>query len=367
MSDEQQEQEQTVTETPVENTETPVVETPETPVAEEPGAAGLAMAEAEAGAAAAEEKPEGEEPPAFTPNLKFKAGVYNKESRELEQKEYEIDKKFAPLMATPEGEKLVKELHEKAYGLDSVKERYTEVKNQNMQLHKENVDIKGSVDGLRKVYQSATGPGGNIHKLDGFFAKLRIPPDVIMQYAVAKAELAEMDPAQRNAIQGQLRAESDAEALTEQQMNQQQQFVSQAQQIKNQQLELTLMRPEISTLAQEFDSRFAQPGAFEAEVRRVGEYEWLRSQGKVDLTPEQAVLKVIEHYALKTNPRVPAAAQPAAAAAPATTPGANKPVVQRTTKTIPNVSGRSTSPLAQKPKTVDDLKNIYQERYAQSN
>lgn len=296
--------------------------------------------------------------PEHKPQVKFKAGVYNKETRELEQKEFEIDKRFHPLMKDAESEKLVRELHEKAFGLDSVKERYVEEKTKNQNLFKENTDIKSGISGLRKIYQGAIA-SGNMHKLDPFFQKLNIPQDVLTEYVLAKVQLNEMDPAQKQAIQAQITAEQRAEALAEQQEQFQQQTFTQAQQMKALMLDSALARAEVSALASEFDNRFGRPGAFREEVAKFGEYEWLKSQGKVDLSPDQAIKKVIEHYALTSAPRVPAATS--AAAAPAA-PGTRQ-IVQRTTKTLPNVAGRSSSPLAQKPRSIEDIKKITQELY----
>lgn len=315
------------------------------------------------GAAAAEKTAETPEPAI---DAKFKAGVYNKETKEIESKEFEIDKRFHSLMKDPETAKLVRELHEKAYGLDSVKERLNESKTFATQLQRENGEIKSGIDGLRKIYQKAVQEQ-NPHKLDSFFAKLRIPQDVIMAYAVAKAELNEMDPAQRNAILGQIHAEQRAEQLAEQQEQFSQQTIAQQQEMKRVMLDTTLQRPEISSLAQAWDQQTGRPGSFREEVVRTGQLAY--HQEDADLTPEQAIQRVIQRYNLTTKPVIPGAVtqqQPAAAATPAPTPSGApaKVVVQRTTQTLPNVASKGAqSPLKDKPRSVEDLKKLYKEQY----
>lgn len=299
--------------------------------------------------------------PAHKPNVKFKAGVYNKDSKVLEQKEFEIDKRFHGLMDTPENEKLVRELHEKAYGLDSVKERYAESRAENQTLVQENMDIKGSIDEMRSIYQGAV-KSGNLHKLDKFFDRLNIPQDVVLSYALAKVQLNEMDPAQRNALLGQLQAEDRAEEAARQRMSTDQQYAAQAQQIKTLQTEQVLASPDVSALASAFDERVGKPGAFKQAVFQAGQLAWLQSKGTVDLTPQQAVKAVIDQYGLTTgNPLVPTAQQPGAQVQPGgQKPGApKKPIAP-----IPNIQGRTASPLKQKPRSVEDLKKIYNEQYS---
>lgn len=291
-----------------------------------------------------------QEAPAFSPNYKFKASVYNKESKALDQKEYDIDPKFHALMKTPEDEKLVRELHEKAFGIDSVKERLNETKEQAQKHASDLNEYKTTVSSLQKIYQTAVSTG-NYHKLDGFFQKLNIPQDVVMQYALEKVRLNEMPEAQRNAIMGQLQAETRAETVAEQQERLNQQMATAAQQMKSMQFEAHLSRPDISTVAQQFDARVGKPGAFKLEVARVGELAWYQSGGKIDLTPEQAAQQVISNYGLSAQV---SGQLPGPASAP-------KVPLQRTTKTIPNVSGKSASPLGSKPKSIEDLKNMYKE------
>ncbi len=373
MEDLDQELESEVVE-PIETEETVEGAAAPEPAAAEPeateeaeGQAGAEAGEAEREELEAEEAAEGEEEEEaseHTPNLKFKAGVFNKETKDIDQKEYEIDPRFAAIMKTPEDEKLVQELHQKAYGLESVKDRLADTRVALQSTVEENEEIKGGIQELRTIYQTAVQTQ-NPHKLDKFFAKLQIPQNVILDYALAKVQLNEMqqeNPAQAQAILSRLEAENRAEELAQQREQATQNAITQEQRANFLQTDFILQQPEVSALAQEFNSRFPkEENAFRARVIEEGRLAYALSQGRVKLTPQQAINSVIEKFALKTSPLVPqsqaAASVPAKKAAPAAP-------AKRTVATLPNVQGRSTSPLKQpKPRSIEDLKKISRDMY----
>lgn len=341
-----------VVETPVEETAVGTTETPaaEPAVEADPIATAAAAGEAEAEAEETDESDESEVEQ-HKPLLKFKAGFFNKETKQLEQKEYEIDPKFHGIMKDEASEKLVRELHEKAFGLDSVKERFELTRQEAAEVRAENRQIQGTISQLRNTYQTAVKTG-NWHKMDSFFATLQMPQEHILQYALAKMQLAEMDPAQRNAIMGQLTAEQQAERLTQQQADLQEQSANQQRENLTVLLQHTLDRAEVAPLVKAFDERVGKPGAFENLVRREGEFEFQRSG--TTLQPGQAVQRVIDNLGLAKGATGAPAAQPAPQAQPAA-PGNTTTIVKRTANVIPNVQGRSTSPLASKPKSIDDI------------
>jgi hypothetical protein len=286
-------------------------------------------------------------PAPFTPNLKFK----------VMDKEHEIPKEFQGMIKDEKSEKMVRELHEKALGLDIVKQKFNETREEKNSLIAENTEIKRSIDGLRTVVQGAI-KSGNLLKLDDFFSKLQIPEEVIMKYALQKVQFAELPPEQRQILEANMSAEKRAEMLQAQYEDSQSQVATQAQEMKAQMLEHTLAREDIRAVAQDWDTKVGKPGSFKALVAQVGHLAWLQSDGKVDLTPEQAVQEVMRGYGLQA----PTAAAPGnATPAPGTPAPAQKRVIQRTTNTIPNVQGRSSSPLKAKPKSIDDLKKLYKE------
>ncbi len=351
-----------VVNTPVEQTSesTPIVETPSEEASEETDPVAQAAAAGEAEKETVEEvgddgngeEPDDEEVAGYKPQLKFKAGFFNKDSKQLEQKEHEIDKKFHGIMKDPESERLVRELHEKAYGLDSVKQRFELTKQENIDLSQRNQQMTHGISELRGIYQGAV-KSGNLHKLDQFFEKLQIPQEHILKYALAKIELADMPEAQRNALMGQLQEERKANELAQQREQLTSQTMTQQQEIKTLQLQHTLDRVEVAPMVKAFDDRVGKPGSFEELVRREGEYAFLREG--VDLHPSEAVQRVIKNFGLTQGaPAATAPVQPPAQANTPASPGTTT-IVKRTAPTIPNVNGRSASPLPSKPKSMDDL------------
>jgi hypothetical protein len=183
--------------------------------------------------------------------------------------------------------------------------------------------------------------------LDDFFAALDIPQENIMKYALEKVKLAEMDPAARQAVLSQLDADRRAEMLQQERDSAASETATLSQQNIALQVDFVLAKPEVAALAAEFDKRVGKPDAFKQAVYREGSLAW--NDGEV-LPPHEAVQRVIKNYGLSGTGAAPAAQTPSPGqAAP------QKPVVKRTTQTIPNVGSRNASPLPSKPKNLDEV------------
>lgn len=298
---------------------------------------------------ASDEESEGAQ--AYKPNTKFKTTTFNPQTKSYEQKELEIDKRFHGLMKDPESEKMVRELHEKAAGLDTYKDRYARTNQELVQERGEKSEILEHIDEARQLYQSAVKTG-NYLKLDRWLQKLQVPYQVIENYVRQKLELAEMDPSQRNAILGQMQQEDLADQRGKANRTLEQQMESQKAQTLALQLQFTLSKPEVVALQTAFESQTGKPGSFEEAVRQEGTLAWYQ---KEELTPEQAVQRVVQKWGLKAQAPSPGGQQKPAGGAQ----NSGKKVVQRTTASIPNMQGRSASPLKAKPKSIADLQKAY--------
>jgi len=275
---------------------------------------------------------------AYKPNVKFKAN----------EKEMEIPKEYHSLLKSPESEKAVKELFEKAYGLDSVKEKLANTRLERDRTLQEANGLKTAIGKARNTYQSAV-QSGNWHKMDDFFKTLGVSQDHVMAYAIEKAKLHEMEPNQRQLIESRLQAERDFEYEQESRQSLQAQVDSQASQMKRFELESTLSRQDVTGFSQQLESAFNRPGLFRQEVIAAGEAAW-NNEGK-NIPVVEAVQRVIAKYGLT--------AQKQSVAAQATQ-SSGKKIIQKQSNTIPNVSGSSgSSPLSSnKPKSVDDIKKL---------
>lgn len=289
---------------------------------------------------------ESQDPAAFAPNVKFK----------VLDKEHEIPEEFRALMKDANSEKKVREIFEKAYGLDGIKANRDSLKEEVATTKQENIAIKGSIDGLRSIYQGAV-ESGNFLKLDDFFARLKIPEQHILQYALAKVNLGNLPPEQQAAIRAQIDSDRRAETTelqARESFGREQQMASQ---LMNVQLEMQISRPDIKQIADAFDARIGKPGAFRQQVVNHGQLTWLQS--KVDLSPEQAVQQVVQSLGLQANSNQAAMQADSQQAAAAT-----QKVIVRETKSIPNMQGRSSSPLKVKPRNLEDLKALSKQAQA---
>lgn len=303
------------------------------------GAAKASEGAAAEGAAKAGEGAAGTEPPAYTPNFKYKAG----------REEKEIPEKFRALVKTAEDEKEMRSIFEKADGLEGVKTRSEAREAAYSQLQQVHQETVGAIQYAKDAY--ARGD------LDTFFEHLAIPENVILNYALKKVQEKELPPEQRAQLEANRTAQRENLHLQRQQGEMTRQMQMSIHQTRMMLMNSELDRPELKTMESEFDKRVGREGAFRQEVVNRGQLAWNQSNGRVDLSPRQAIDQVISLFGLK-------AAAPASAGAngatQVVTPGANGKA-----GTIPNVgSGRSVSPTGKpKFKSIEDLKK-YRESLA---
>lgn len=317
--------------------------------------------------AAAEEKEDGEPaaaaaPAAYKPNLKFNALG----------KEFDLPEWAAKGITDEKSEKEIKEVFEKAHGLEHVKMRNTELSKNLENVSGEHEVLVDGVKELSNIYKEAVETG-NAYRLRDFFSKLKIPREVILQYAAAEVEYMEMEAGQRQMVDNQLRAQQEAR----EQRAQSSQFQNSAYQAEVRartiQLDTVLAKPEIAAAVQAFESQPGRkPGDFKMEVVRNGRYAW--TVDKVDLSVEENLNQVIQRFGLNAlqapapqaqqAPQAqaqPNAQAPAAPQAPAVIPAAHQKV-----PVIPSVNGRNTSPTKQKPASIADLRELAKKTNSQS-
>lgn len=280
------------------------------------------------------------ETPAFKPNFKFK----------VMDKEHEIPELLRGVMKDAESEKLVRELHEKAYGLDIVKPRLLEERQKRQEAVAKNDQILGGIAQIKQLYQRGD--------MEGWFRSLGVPQEKVLQWVIDKLNYQELPPEQRQVLDQRKTAEERAWQAEQQASSLQQKYEQETLNARDIQLTSTLDRADIKAAMQAFDSRpGGKPGDFREAICERGETTWLRSQGKIDLTPEQAALEVIRLYGIQPLQAAPAAT-PAAPAAPAPAATQTPAAAPRTVPVIPNVAGTSTSPMKTKPRSLADLKKL---------
>lgn len=284
------------------------------------------------------------ETPAFSPNFKYKV---------MEQ-EKEIPEIFRSLVKDAETEKTVRELMEKADGLDFVKPKLAETRQERDQFRSGLEGMQGQVNHARQLFSRGD--------IDGWLKFLQVPEERMLQWVADKLNYNQLPPDQRAILDQRKQAEERAWSAEQQASSSrqtQEQLLTQQVQM---QLESVLARPDVSSVAQAFDSRRGA-NAFRAEMNRRGDYYW-RTEGKL-VAPDQLAKELLDLLGPTSTPAAPA---PTAAApgvtAPAQAPAApaTPPVVsQKQTPVIPNVSGRSAAPIKGTVKSLGDLRAKHKE------
>jgi hypothetical protein len=279
-------------------------------------------------------------PPAFAPNYKFK----------VLDKEHEIDPLFQTLIKDVDTEKKIKELHEKAYGLDSVKV--------DRQLLKEKIEKHYAP--LEQQFQGMTKSIAQIDKMienndfDNFFASLQIPEQTILQWAVKKAQLMSLTPEEQQAYNQQVQEKNQLYQLQQQNADFQEQLFTQQVQARTAQLSQELSKPEVLNVVNAFDARAGMPGAFKNEIIKRGQF--YAHQG-IDAPVDQVVKEVLMlagHAAPQANgiqQTVDNGAGNGGQAPQQLIPPQKPPV-------IPNVGGQGTSPAKRVVRSLDDIRAL---------
>lgn len=263
--------------------------------------------------------------PAYTPNFKVK----------VKDQEKEIDEMFRPLIKDAETEKKVKEIFEKAYGIDFVKE-------DRKSLKAEYEGFKGQVVPYLQEYHNFTSlrDKGN---LGAALQVAGITDDQIFEYAVQKLEM------EKNPHQANLYKQHTQQTLSQIQMEQElARYKQQEQQSETQKFQSDLNEAvgRYQDIATALGQKLGNPNAFMDEVFDHG----LAQHNKgIQLTVEQAAEAVANKYRpfMGTSPIQQTQIQAAPAAAQAPRPA-----------TLPHVGSSNVSPVRKQVTSVEDLRAL---------
>lgn len=263
----------------------------------------------------------------------------------VNKKEFEFDDFIKPIIKTKDAEEKLKELYQKAYGLDEVKTARETFRQQAEEWKNKYSQVEQSLQTL----------GGFVKKgdLQTFFQALNIPKDKIIQYAIEELKYQELPPEQRQALDAQKQQVAEFEsAMTQNQMLQQQM----AQMVQKQaefELNQELAKPDLSQAIAAYDAQVATPGAFKAEVIRRGQY--YEAVHKISPPASQLVKEVFQLIGANglTKPSLPTA--------PQSTP--SQVVQNQQTKPIITSfqGGGGKSPAKKVPTSIEELRKIRQQ------
>jgi len=269
---------------------------------------------------------------AWTPNFKFT----------VKDKALEFDDFIKPIVKNKELETKIREMYEKAYGIDEVKSVRDTFKTQAEEW-------KGKYG---QVEQSLQTLGGYVKKGDfrTFFQALNIPKDKIIQYAIEELKYQDLPADQRAALEQQRQSQAEFEQAQQQNQMLQTQMQQMAVQQATFELDQALNRPDAVQVAQAYDARAGKLGAFKAEVIRRGQY--YEAVHKISPPASQLVAEVLNLVGVQAQ---------AQQGSQATSIGTPSQVVQaqKDKPVIPAFQGGGAkSPAAKIPTSIDDLRKM---------
>lgn len=266
-----------------------------------------------------------EEDKKYSPNYKFK----------VNHEEREFDDFIKSSIKDQDAEKKLRDIYEKAYGLDEIKPKYEERTKKLQQLEPQFNHI---VSRLQDVSQKVKS--GN---LDSLVEEFGVSEEALFKYVASKIREKELPPEQQEQLRRSRELERVTAEKTDEIKNYQQAVYQQSVEMRGIQLDIALNKPTIGTYIDAFDSRQGD-GAFRREVIKHAKLHY--SETGVDLLPEQAIQQVLKFYGpflekseADTSQEVP-----------------TRRVVQAETKpTLPNVRASSTAPVKKKITSMKDL------------
>jgi predicted nucleic acid-binding Zn-ribbon protein len=266
---------------------------------------------------------------AWTPSYKVKA--YDNE--------YEIPENFRSYI-NQENEKNFKEVFERSFAFDTIKQKYKDAHTKYQDVNGRYETVSKNLDKLSKYVQN--------NDFDSFFKSINIPEQTIQQWIYNKLQVQDLPQEQQQLYTKNSEYQRQLLSMHEQYEEMQSklgEFESYKQQQALQQrvseLDSTINSSEYKSIAEAYDARVGQPGAFKNEVI-LRAAAVANATGK-DLSPAEAVQELAKLVAWNSQNggQVGGVAQKAN----------GRP-------TIPSVSGKASSPVAPQVKSMDDLKKL---------
>lgn len=270
------------------------------------------------------------EAPQYTPNYKFK--VYDEEK--------EIDPLFRDLIKDQDTEKKIREFHEKAYGLDVQKPKYEKLKTDHAQISEKYQNIDNSLKQLSTYIRAGD--------LGSFFDSVNIPKEMVFNFVKQELEKMSAPPEQRQHLEEFDRIRRENLALKQQSESWASKYETESIQARSIELDTAISKPDVAQVASVLDAKLGN-GAFRNAVIERGLIAF-HTTGK-EIPVSQAVQEAVARY----SQLVTGQAQQGQATGIEMSEAPQAPKA-----TLPNVGGRSTSPIKRGPRSIEDLKKIAQ-------
>lgn len=256
-----------------------------------------------------------------------------------------MDEFIRPVIKDKDTEEKLRSLYAKGYSFDVVMPKYKDLKEKYQDVDQKYKTLTDNISMLETHL--------NQGDFDGFFNTLRIPEQSIYKWVLDKLNYQELPPEQRQQFDSYRQAQQQKIMLEREYSRLQQQHEQMSVQARTMELNTVMSRPDVSSVASNYDQRMGKEGAFRDLVIERGQLAHWRSEGKVDLTPEEAVREALALVG-EMQQQAQQAAVSQAPQVPANQAQAKPPV-------IPTVQGKGSSTVRKIPKTLDDIKRMAQD------
>lgn len=256
--------------------------------------------------------------PAYTPNYKYRA--FGKEG--------EFDDFVRASIKDAETEKKIRDLYERAQGVELYKARHATLEQQVQEQFNPLVEAFTNIAGAYKAKD-----------FDSIFSQLKIDEKDIYKWVAEKIRFSELPEEEKARYNEQRETKLRAASLERSNLDLMQRQAEYEAKAMSFELEQQLAKPEFRSAAEAFDAVYGQ-GAFKSEVVRTGQYA--HTVLKKDLTVSEALAEAVK----RAQPLVDKVGTAASAA----------PVQQARPAVIPNPQGRGVSAAKPTFKTLDEIR-----------
>ncbi len=257
----------------------------------------------------------------YTPNLTYK--VYDEEKQ--------IPDWAKSFVTSKEAEENFRSLFSKADAVDQMTAKRERQAQEFSELQENHENIMGQLNEASHFVERGD--------LESFFKTIGLNENVVYQWVLDKLNVQNLPEDQRRIYDEHNELRRNNVLLERQNQALESNWQNQQVQTRTRELDTELAKPEVRSIAQSFDSRLSQPGAFKDECIWLGK-RIAESTGQ-DVTAEQVVQEVVKRMGNVVPMQQGQQAQS----------GTNPPV-------IPNVSARNVSPTRKKPNSIEELRQL---------
>jgi hypothetical protein len=288
------------------------------------------------------------QPEAYTPSYKFK----------VLDKEQEFDEWVRPVVKSKEHETKLRELYEKAHGLDHVKQGREQIKQEYTQYKEQWQPVIQNIAEASKFRQRAVqahqsgDPVAAVLHYENMLKQLGISETEMKQYVFQKLHLEDLSPEAKREYNRRGELEISQMQAQDRLSQLEQQNLSLLKQQKTFEINQAISKPEVAQVQQAFDQANGKD-AFWNEVVDTG-YLMSQRMGR-EASIDEAISAVMKKHGAYYQQKVQQAATPQVSQQTVTEP-ADVPV-------IPTVKGANTSPAAKTFKTLADLEAYRASKY----